>query len=63
MRLNAVVANLGPREQLLVEFLYYRDLSQEIVSDALQLSASQIGKLHRKILHKLQMALRRPVLL
>ena len=51
---KAIVVNLNPREQTIIQLYYFEELNLKEISDILDISESRISQLHKKLMKQIK---------
>lgn len=49
-----ILANYNEREQLIIQFYYFEELTLKEISDLLHITESRISQIHKSVLHKIR---------
>ena len=51
---KAIVVDLNPREQTIIQLYYFEELNLKEISDILDISESRISQLHKKLMKQIR---------
>jgi len=51
---KAIVVDLNPREQTIIQLYYFEELNLKEISDILDISESRISQLHKKLMKQIK---------